>query len=283
MKATGSIDFSVIVPSYNRAALLRRALDSILEQTFAAREIIVIDDGSSDATARLIRECYPQVRYRYLRHSGVSAARNLGIRDATGNWIALLDSDDFWTRGKLAAQAELIRRTPALRWLHTNETWVRNGVTVRQKALHEKAGGDIFSACLRLCCVSPSTVAVRRDVFAEIGLFDETLKACEDYDLWLRIAAHEPIGFIAEPLVLKCDGHPGQLSHRIPALDRYRIRALAKLLCSGRLSPAQVHKTRQALQHKAGIFVAGARKRGHHVEAANVNAIVRKLTDVRST
>jgi len=279
MKATSQIDFSVIVATYNRAAMLPRALDSILEQSFAAREIIVVDDGSSDGTASLMRYCYPQVRYRYIRHSGVSAARNCGIAAAKSSWLAFLDSDDSWQSDKLARQAALITETPGLRWLHTNETWIRDGRVLGQKPRHRKTGGNIFDRALQLCCVSPSAVAIEREVFSEFGMFDESLKACEDYDLWLRIAAKLPIGFVDAPLVVKYGGHDDQLSRRTPTLDYYRIAALGNLIASGRLGRPQADAAMQMLRQKVRIFVTGARKRGRDGAVAAALNILDKTVD----
>jgi glycosyltransferase involved in cell wall biosynthesis len=278
-KKTG-VEFSVIIPSYNRAKLLARALDSILMQSYPAREIIVIDDGSSDATARLIRENYPEVDYRYQRHAGVSAARNRGISLASSRWIALLDSDDSWAPGKLEAQAAAIARNPATRLVHTNEIWIRNGARLPQKRRHRKYGGDIFERCLPLCVISPSAASIRRDVFDDVGLFDESLKACEDYDLWLRICAREPVSLVDEPLVIKFGGHADQLSRRIPGLDRYRIAALRKLIASQVLTDAQRMMALAALREKIRIYHAGAKKRRHHGDVVKYERMAAELARV---
>jgi glycosyltransferase involved in cell wall biosynthesis len=268
-----SVDFSVVVPSYNRAGLLGRALESILVQLYPPREIIVVDDGSSDGTARMLRERYPTVRYRYQRHAGVSAARNHGIRLARSRWIALLDSDDTWAPEKLRAQAAAIRANEDMRLVHTNETWIRNGERLRQKERHRKYGGSIFERCLPRCIISPSSAVIRADVFDDVGLFDESLEACEDYDLWLRICARESVLFVDQPLVVKFGGHPDQLSRRIAGLDRFRIQALHNLLEAGVLTEEQRALTIATLSQKIQIYVAGARKRGHLDDVAKYEAM----------
>ena len=262
------IDFSVIIPSYNRANLISRALDSILMQSYPACEIIVVDDGSSDGTARLLYENFPEVRHVYQRHAGVSAARNHGIRTAKSQWIALLDSDDAWLPEKLSLQATAICDNPMVRLIHTNESWFRNGKQIQQKKHHQKFGGMIFERCLPLCVISPSSAVIRRDVFADIGQFNESLKACEDYDFWLRYCAREPVVFLDRPLVQKFGGHADQLSRRIHALDRYRIRSLQMLLESGVLDAHQQLQASATLLNKLRIYNTGAVKRGRLQEAA---------------
>lgn len=272
------MDISVIVPCYNRANLLPRALDSILEQSYLPREIILVDDGSSDHTARLVGDRYPRIRYLYQRHAGVSAARNRGIHAARHEWLAFLDSDDEWERDKLAKQADRLAASPATQWVHSNEAWIRNGRPQRQGRQHRKAGGDIFELCLIRCCVSPSTVVLHRNLFEEHGCFDESLRACEDYDLWLRIAAHKPILFVEDVLAKKHDGHPKQLSHTTPALDKYRIRAIERLLSCNQLDVDRQQLARNELKKKLKIYLAGARKRGHLDVVEHYASLWRNLT-----
>ena len=278
---TGSylIDFSVIIPSYNRANLLRRALDSILVQSYPPREIIVVDDGSSDGTAGLLRKHYPEVHYCYQRHAGVSAARNRGIERASSRWIALLDSDDAWLPAKLSEQARAIQANPEARLVHTNEIWYRNAELLTQKKRHQKYGGSIFARCLPLCVISPSSAVIRRDVFDDIGLFDESLKACEDYDFWLRYCAREPVMFLDQPLVNKFGGHADQLSRRTSSLDRYRIKSLRSLLASRVLTNQQRRLTHATLCEKIRIYIAGAKKRDRHAEVAEYELLAAKLTE----
>ena len=271
------MDISVIVPTYNRALSLGRALGSVIAQTLAPREIIVVDDGSSDATAEMVHHSFPDVRYCYQRHAGVSAARNRGVRAANGAWIAFLDSDDAWVPAKLQHQADALRIDSGYRLIHCDETWLKNGRRLAQKSKHRKHGGWIFERCLPLCAISPSCVLLRRSLFDEVGYFDESLPACEDYDLWLRITAREPVLFVAEALVIKHGGHADQLSRRIPALDRFRIKALLKLLESNTLSRTQSQAALATLAHKLDIYINGARKRGRERDAAHYESIKCRL------
>lgn len=251
---------SVIIPSYNRAHTLARALDSVLAQTRPPEEIIVIDDGSSDATEALVRETYPQVIYLHQANRGVSAARNRGIRQARGEWIALLDSDDEWLPDKLATQMELLQRRPGHRLIHSDEIWIRNGVRVNPMKKHAKSGGRIFQQCLPLCAISPSAAMIHRDLFAEMGLFDENLPACEDYDLWLRITARHAVLYCEQALIIKYGGHEDQLSRQHWGMDRFRIRALARCLQQGGLEEPDRRAAEGMLQHKLRILLKGAEK-----------------------
>ncbi len=258
-----NISISVIVPSFNRAHTLPRAIDSVLSQTRPADEIIIVDDGSDDGTAELLHRHYPRVRLLQQRNQGVSAARNRGIEAATGEWIALLDSDDAWLPGKLEAQLQALEAEPAVRLCHTEEIWIRNGTRVNQKHRHAKSGGWIFRDCLPLCVISPSATLLHRSLLAEIGGFDEDLPACEDYDLWLRICSVEPVVFVETPQIRKYGGHDDQLSRKHWGMDRFRIQALEKIIGSGTLAPDDQAATCSMLAQKARIFAAGARKRGN--------------------
>ncbi|MBL3619114.1 MAG: glycosyltransferase family 2 protein [gamma proteobacterium endosymbiont of Lamellibrachia anaximandri] len=227
------MQISVIIPTYNRVDTLPRALDSVLSQHLAPDEVIVVDDGSTDETAELISRRYPQCRYLHQPNQGVSSARNLGIREAQGEWIALLDSDDAWLPQKLQLQSEALKAEPGHLICHTEEIWIRNGVRVNAMHKHAKSGGFIFDRCLPLCAISPSSVILHRSLFDSVGLFDERLPACEDYDLWLRICATEPVLFLSEPLITKYGGHADQLSHKHWGMDRFRIQALEKIVQAG--------------------------------------------------
>ncbi|MEE8138400.1 MAG: glycosyltransferase family A protein [Thermoanaerobaculia bacterium] len=259
---------SVVIPTHNRAELLRRALRSVEGQSRPAGEVIVVDDGSDDGTGDLVRSQFPRVRYLWQQNRGVSAARNRGIEAATGRWIAFLDSDDEWRPQKLERQLAALAREPGYRVCHTDEIWIRNGRRVNPKRKHAKQGGWIFRSCLPLCAISPSSVVIHRSIFDDVGRFDEGLEACEDYDLWLRICCRYPVLLVDEPLVVKHGGRADQLSRRIGGLDRYRIRALEKILSSASLLPPERRAALRPLLEKIDIYANGARKRGRDAEAA---------------
>ena len=258
---------AVVIPVRDRAQLLPRALDSVLAQTLKPDEIVVVDDGSEDGADLLVEERYPAVRLASQRARGVSAARNRGIAETSAEWLAFLDSDDEWLPEKLQAQLESVR-VSGRRLCHCDEIWVRDGRRVNPRRHHRKRGGDIFLDCLERCVISPSAALVHRSLFADLGTFDETLPACEDYDLWLRICSREPVEFVARKLVVKYGGHPDQLSRRFWGLDRFRVQALGRLLESGGLAGSEREAARTVLQQKLRILIAGARKRGREDRAA---------------
>jgi glycosyltransferase involved in cell wall biosynthesis len=257
---------SVIIPTYNRGHCLARAIDSVLAQSFSGYELIVVDDGSTDDTAELLQSFGDRLRSIHQENRGVSAARNTGIRFARGEFIALLDSDDCWLPAKLERQVDFFKAHPQALACQTEEIWIRNGQRVNPKQRHRKFSGLIFEKCLPLCLVSPSAVMIRKSLFDQIGLFDESLPACEDYDLWLRITWQHPVDLIPTPLIVKHGGHADQLSRR-PELDKYRIQALVKILRQGCLSPAQQAAALATLHQKCEVYAGGCIKRGRLQEA----------------
>lgn len=257
---------SVVLPTYNRGWIVEQAIDSVLDQDYKNVELIVVDDGSIDDTPQLLSAYGDRLRFIRQENQGVSAARNTGIRASGGDLIALLDSDDAWLPGKVTAQVNFFRAHPDALICQTEEIWIRNGVRVNPGQRHRKEAGMIFERSLALCLVSPSAVMMRRSLLDEVGCFDETLPACEDYDLWLRIAWKHPIHLINQPLIVKRGGHEDQLS-RMPQLDRYRILSIARMLDSGVLSPDQHHSAKSMLKTKSTIYAQGCRKRGRIAEA----------------
>lgn len=269
MSATHPASVSVVVPTYNRASLLRRALRSILEQTRFPDEIVVVDDGSTDNTASVVEDEFSEVRLLSQENRGVSAARNLGIMTTSGDWVAFLDSDDEWVPEKLERQLAALGSRSEFQVCHTDEIWIRNGRRVNPRRKHAKYGGRIFRYCLPLCAMSPSSVMIHRSVFKRVGLFDEDLPACEDYDLWLRICCRYPVLYLDELLVVKYGGHPDQLSRNVWGLDRFRIQALEKILGTAELSEEERIAAIEILIEKIEIFIAGAQKRDKLDEANN--------------
>ena len=258
---------SVIIPTYNRADLVRQALASVKAQTYRDFEIVVVDDGGTDGTYEVLSA---DRELRVLRHPdrrGVSAARNLGVAEARGEWLAFLDSDDLWLPDKLARQISWLESQPELLICQTDETWVRRGVRVNKPAAHRKVAGRIFLPSLARCMISPSAVILNRRLLQDHGAFDATLPAAEDYDLWLRLTWRYEVGLVDEPLVIKRGGHPDQLSAQW-GIDRFRIRALVKLLAEPDLPEAYARAARQMLAAKCAIYAQGCDKRGRQTEAA---------------
>ncbi len=256
---------SVVIPTRNRREFVEEAVASVLGQTHRELELVVVDDGGSDGTAAALGRRFrdPRLRVVEQEHRGVSAARNRGVRETSAEWIAFLDSDDLWLPAKLERQLEALGRRPEHPACYTEEIWYRNGRRVNPRRIHAKYSGWIFDRCLPLCIISPSSILMRRDVFEALGGFDESLPACEDYDLWLRLAARHPVLLVDEPLVVKRNGHEGQLSRAVPALDRFRVRALWKVVYDPALPDPLRRRALEVLAFKARVVAQGARKRGH--------------------
>ena len=257
------MQISVVIPSYNRLPTLIRAIDSVIAQTSKVDEIIVVDDGSTDNTATEISSRYPQLTLLHQANNGVSSARNYGIKQAGGDWIALLDSDDSWLPDKIQRIRQAHQQNPEIHLFHSDEIWIRNGVRVNAMNKHQKSGGWIFQQCLPLCVISPSAVVIKRNLFDVVGFFDESLPACEDYDLWLRICHRFPVQYVDHPLINKYGGHEDQLSNKYWGMDRFRIRALKKLLANAELNQGDLEAAESTLEGKLKILLKGANKHGN--------------------
>ena len=274
---------SIVIPAYNAEKTISSCVNAVLRQDYQGDiELIVVDDGSNDDTHAQVIKNYPQVSYLYQQNTGVSAARNLGIKQAKGNWIALLDSDDQWLPTKLEKQLAAIEDDTSIKIIHTNETWIRNAKQVNQMDKHKKQGGWIFKHCLPLCVISPSSVMLHKSVLKEVGLFDESLPACEDYDLWLRVCAKYQVHYLEEPLIMKYGGHADQLSYKHWGMDRFRIIALTKIL-SEKVLPADDRAAAiDILSNKIDVFSAGAKKRGRMNDYQTYQAIKQKVCSLQA-
>ncbi len=252
---------SIIIPTYNRAYCLQKAMESVLVQTYPHFELIVVDDGSEDNTASLVTDCSPDIVYLRQENKGPAAARNRGVQAARHEFIAFLDSDDWFAANKLEVQIRAMQEKPAYLISHTQEKWYRKGRILNQKTRHEKKSGDIFSQSLELCAVGMSTVLLRREIFARYGLFDEELPCCEDYEFWLRVSAEQKFLLVDQPLTLKDGGRDDQVSavYRV-GMDKFRIQAIMKLLAAGILTAEQRKAAMRELQRKCMIYGTGCIK-----------------------
>lgn len=251
---------SVVIPSYNRRPTLARALQSVFDQTSEVDEVILVDDGSTDGSSDMVKRQFPRVKTLRQPNRGVSAARNRGIVAAQFEWIALLDSDDSWMPQKIEQVRKTWRRQPGYVLYHSDEIWIRRGIRVNPKRKHRKSGGWIFENCLPLCAISPSASVISKKALQSVGMFDEKLPACEDYDLWLRLCHQYPVNYIDEALITKYGGHRDQLSRQHPAMDRFRIRALHQLLKTATLQPDYYRAAEATLTGKLDILIKGAVK-----------------------
>ena len=257
---------SVIIPTYNRGWTIKEAIDSVLAQSFIDFELMVVDDGSTDNTSEILDSYRDDIKVLSQENNGVSAARNRGVATASGIFIAFLDSDDLWLPEKLSSQVDFFNSNPDALICQTEEIWVRKNMRVNPKKRHKKPWGMIFEPSLDLCLVSPSAVMIKRSLFEEVGVFDETLPACEDYDLWLRISCRYPVFLIDTPLIIKRGGHFDQLSAS-SGLDKFRIKSIKKIIESNLLSKTQYKAAVKTLKEKCTIYASGCRKRGRLDEA----------------
>ena len=257
---------SVIIPTYNRRRFVINAILSVMRQKEAVDEMIIVDDGSTDDTGDISQKFTEKITYYSQTNEGVSAARNLGIQKAKHDWLAFLDSDDMWKPKKLFQQKKALLENPQYRLCYTNEEWRYNGKWKNPKKIHQKYSGWIYDKCLPLCIISSSSVIIHKSVFDEVGLFDENLPACEDYDLWLRITHRFPVLLMKEKLIIKQSGNWEQLSLN-HSLDKYRIIALAKMLETKTLQPENRQKTYDVLNLKCNIYKTGCLKHDNLSEA----------------
>lgn len=219
---------TAIIPTYNRYELLKRAISSLMAQSYLVDEIIVVDDGSTDNTFLILQD-FPNIKYIHQKNSGVSSARNAAIALASNAWIAFLDSDDEWHHQKLQKQVDFHTKNPNILLSYTAERWIRNGIEVKIPKKFRKIGKDIFLENISYCNIAPSSVVLHKKILDRVGCFDEGLEVCEDYDLWLRILCHYNMGLLNEQLICKYAGHDEQLGFR-KDMDKYRIQVLEKLL-----------------------------------------------------
>jgi len=267
---------SVVIPTYNRARLVREAVASVLAQSYRPLELIVVDDGSTDATGAALAG-RPEVRVVRQPHTGMPGqARNAGARLARGEYLAFLDSDDLWRPHKLERQVAVATVDGGAIW-HTRERWVRSGRVISQRSQRHRRSGDLFADSLRKCVIGPSTVLLRRTVFAQAGGFREDLEIAEDYELWLRLTARYPVGYLEQELVIKRAGHSDQLSERYGQIEVFRLRALHDLVAAGHFEAASRHGAAcDELVRKARIYAAGCRKRGRLDEARSYEALAHR-------
>ena len=276
-------NISVVIPVYNRPDFLKRALCSVSKQTTQADEVLVVDDGSSSSPDLSDFHENPEVHcLRREKNLGVSAARNWGIQQARGEWIALLDSDDEWEPKKLERQVQYIDQNPESLAVHTLEKWIRLGNEVIPPAYLDKSNNRLWERSLKNCLICPSSVLLHRSVFESVGWFDESLPVCEDYDFWLRLLLDHPIGLTEEKLVRKHGGHSDQLSTTTWGMDRFRIKALEKILKRSDLTDQQRKQALDVIIEKCSVLEQGSIKREKYEAAQKYGDLKKNYLELRA-
>ena len=237
---------TVIIPTYNRADFLAEAVDSVLNQTWKDLETLVVDDGSTDRTRELIARYGKRLKYFYKKNEGPSSARNVGIREALGTYVAFLDSDDVWEPEKLSIQMDFMRKHPEIKLVCTDSSVIDSRES-REGKLKKDLMGNLFSLLYSNSFIRTSTVLMNKACFQEVGYFDERYQSAEDYDVWLRVARRYPIAYLNRPLV-RYRKHEGNVSH-----DKITLRRNALSVLEAHYDPkeisARTYRTRMSNLH----------------------------------
>ncbi len=282
------VGVTVVVPTCNRKEFVTQALHSVLSQTYRNFEIVVVDDGSTDGTAAHVLRTFGAeakaveivshrnpaalnpfyhkftslgipVRYQYHLNRGLGAARNRGIRHARGSYIAFLEAEDLWETGHLRAQVDFLQAHPGARVTRVGEHPAKEGPRLRRARRGEPASGNVFAQALEEAPAGISCAVIHRSCFTECGEFDENMPSCEDYDLWLRLAARFPVFYVSGPEVARRTPRPDGSQHAWTS-DRFRVYSLEKSFQSGQLDPEQRFLVSQALVRRCERLVEGYRR-----------------------
>jgi glycosyltransferase involved in cell wall biosynthesis len=248
---------TTIIPTYNRAQLLREALDSVLTQSRPVDEIIVIDDGSTDNTMEVLRGYGDMIRCIQQPNGGPGAARNRGLREATGDYIAFLDSDDIWVHDKAKIQMEFFNKHPHLEFVfgdmanftmsEDNEVAEIKNPEIHNYFVANATNLEQILECLIMESVIPTpTVMFKHKCTTEIGFFDETMKICEDLDYWLRAARTCRFGFI-NTVLAKRRRHDGNLIRDWVGMNIAHVEVLTRV---GEKVPDLAGRTKRLLDKK---------------------------------
>jgi glycosyltransferase involved in cell wall biosynthesis len=198
---------SVIIPTYNRANLLTIAILSVINQTYKNWELIIVDDGSTDNTKQIVEEFIkkdPRIKYFYKENGGQGSARNLGIKNAQGEYIAFLDSDDEFLENKIKKSLKIFNEDKNIGMIYSDAIIIGNYLDNKKSSeISKPYYGNVYKKLLLNNFITTSTVVVKKEVFLNRGFFNESslLRNFEDYDMWLRIAKKYKIGYIPEVLV----------------------------------------------------------------------------------
>lgn len=223
---------SVIIPAYNAEAFIVDTVNSALNQTCQDLEVIVVDDGSKDGTVAALAQFGDRILVHQQANGGVAKARNTGVALATGDWVAFLDADDLWLPHKVERQLASASAAPMVYTDRLN-IGARGDLPELQSLVTPMHGGDLFVPLLRSNFITNTSVMIRRELFEKLGGFYTGLNGTEDWDLWIRVAASHPIGFVPEPLV-KYRFHEGSISRNWARMSRERTEVIARALALDR-------------------------------------------------
>jgi glycosyltransferase involved in cell wall biosynthesis len=222
---------SVVITVFNCRRYIGETIQSVLDQRYPHREIVVVDDGSTDGTRDILSQYEKDIRCIYQANRGVAAARNRGIAQSKGDFIALLDHDDLWVPDKLERQVAHSQQYPDAGLYHTDVLYwhMGTGVKERREGIRKEFTGDCYLKLFWKHHVTPSTVLIRKACFDRAGLFDEGLRYVDDWDLWQRIAQHYPFAYLDEPLVIY-RFHETNASRNTIEMEQYSLRCVEQSL-----------------------------------------------------
>ncbi len=275
------LEIDAIIPTYNRAQTLSRAIDSVLGQTYPVKNIWVVDDGSTDETFDVVAGFGSRVQYVKTANLGVSHARNIGVGLSPSAWVAFLDSDDEWLPERLEKQVAILNENPDLKLVHGEEIWIRNGVRVNPHKKHAKFGGNIFEKSLALCLISPSATLIQKETLLSLGGFREDYPVCEDYDLWLKFCSRYPVGFVTSPIIKKYGGHEDQLSKKYFAMDYWRVKSLNSCLHLPHITQSMKGKIQKLIASKSEILLNGYQKHNNTRDMDEIEKIYKSVAFLR--
>lgn len=256
-------EVSVIIPTYNSAHYVVEAVESVLAQTYQDVEILVIDDGSKDETAQVMKRYKKQVRYIQQENSGVAVARNRGVQASRGDYIAFLDADDTWSREKLERQMDALVRHPHYRVCYSALTIADADLRLLSISRSQKSESTLEALLTRGNVVAtPSSVICERALFDLVGGFDPTLSQCADWDMWVRLAAQTEFLYMDEPLVTYRQ-HSSNMSRNAPLLELDSVKVLSKGFAMPDLSEA-LRTRQQAALARNYMVLAGTYFQAHH-------------------
>jgi len=238
-------DISVVIPAYNVEDYIVDAVESVLNQTLHASEIIVVNDGSTDNTSNLLSKYCKKITIIHQKNAGLAASRNRGVKEARGNVIAFLDADDIWMPKKLQMQNEKLNSFDIVysNCINFGEIGGLPEIAIRSYKVRE---GDVWDDLLFGNFITASSVVMKKSLFEQAGGFNETYRSCEDWDLWFRCSENNSVGYCSEPLV-KYRFRSGSLSKNHIFMMKMRELVITRALQSQRGQLLPVQKRRNAL------------------------------------